>query len=299
MTAEHVLLERIAERSRSLAQQFPGLITIGPGDDCAALTLPRDAPILLTVDQLVEGRHYRAGTSIDLIARKAVARSISDIAAMAGRPLAALAAGVLPHDFADDDALCAALAKWGLHWSCPLTGGDIARSEGPAVLSITILGAAHPTRGPVRRTGARPGDGVYVTGAVGGSLDSGRHLTFEPRLREAHWLATVLGDRLHAMIDLSDGLGRDASRIAGASAVRIEIDASSIPVHAGVAGWRSAADDGEDYELLFTASSPPPACCPETGTLITRIGEVVAGRGCVARDGAAEIDLSSLGWDHA
>lgn len=326
---ESDLLRLIRERSRDLG---PGVL-LGPGDDCAVLD-PAVASgigggeggdsgggvLLVTVDQVIEDRHFkgplgaapadgggRAGAAaIEDVARKAVARSVSDIAAMGGRPLWALATGALPPRLSQTqaDQLFEAMARWARHWGCPLVGGDIALlgndGEHPAVLTVTVIGAAHPARGPVRRDGARAGDSVYVTGRIGGSLASGRHLSFEPRVREGWWLAGTLGPTLHAMIDLSDGLGRDAARIAEASGARLEIGEAAVPMHAGYGP--SNLGDGEDYELLFTAApgADVPTACPETGTALTRIGRVVAGSGCVlvARDGSAR-DAASLGWDHA
>jgi thiamine-monophosphate kinase len=304
---ESELLHRIAERSAGMAAAFPHVL-LGPGDDCAAVRPPGGA-MLLTVDQVIERRHFVPGTALDLVARKAVARSISDLAAMGATPWCALATGALPAGFAqsDADALCVSIKKWAEHWKCPMVGGDLASmpdAASPLTITVTAIGVAHPSGHVVTRGGAMPGDHVYVTGALGGSFDratgTGRHLTFEPRLREAAWLLDTFGIRVHAMIDLSDGLGRDAARIAQASGVRIEIDADAIPCHPGVADWRAAAGDGEDYELLFTSDADIPGSVPSVGTPVRRIGTVGAGRGCVARlDGGTLIDLAGLGWDHA
>ncbi|TVQ59244.1 MAG: thiamine-phosphate kinase [Phycisphaerales bacterium] len=307
MKPESELLAHIYARSKHIARGHPRIVT-GPGDDCAVLRAAADpaAPaLLLTVDQLVEGRHYDADrTSIDHIARKAVARSVSDIAAMGGRPVAALATGALRDTFDNENELFDAMARWGAHWGCPLIGGDIARTEGPSVLTVTIVGEPHAVRGPVLRSGARPGDGVYVTGALGGSLGAdgqGRHLTFDPRIDEGAWLCDALADRLHAMIDLSDGLGRDAGRIASASGVRIELDAALLPIAPAAAGWRAALADGEDYELCFCidpVGGDVPARTP-TGLPITRVGSVIEGAGCVVRTPEGDtIDAAELGWDH-
>ncbi len=303
MTAESELLRRIYRRSAGLGEADG--VLVGPGDDCAVVSMGNGAT-LLTVDQLVEGRHFTPpgdapdAAAINLIARKAVARSVSDIAAMGGTARFALAAGALRDSFAREDALFDALHSWANHWGCPLVGGDIARVAGPTVLTVTVVGAAHETRGPVLRSGARAGDGLYVTGAFGGSFASGRHMTFEPRVREGTWLCDALGDRLHAMLDISDGLGRDAGRIAEASGVRIEIEARLVPRHADAKGWRAALGDGEDYELLFAAAGDVPGACPETGVPITRIGRVAPGAGCVVADDAGAIhDAGAMGWDHA
>jgi len=295
---ESELLRLIRERSTDLTGAGP--VVIGPGDDCAVVTL--GGATLLTVDQLVEGRHYDPRTTtVDQVARKAIARSVSDIAAMAGEPLAALATGALPDSFTRGDELFERMAQWARHWGCPLVGGDIAWIDGPMVLTVTVLGAVDPSRGAVLRSGAKPGDTVFVTGALGGSLESGRHLSFEPRVREARWLADTLGSGLHAMIDLSDGMGRDAGRVAAASGVRIELDATSLPVHARVPGWREALAEGEDYELMFTVPDTIAIAraCPRSGVPVTAVGRVTSGSGCVIRtpEGGL-VDASELGWDH-
>lgn len=296
MTSEADLLRHIAARSADLHGAGP--IEVGPGDDAAVLRFG-DERLLLTVDQLVESRHYLPeSTPIDLIARKAVARSVSDIAAMGGSPIAALATGALRDGFAHGDELFDHMARWARRWDCPLIGGDIASVDGPTVLTVTVIGRVHPGRGPVLRSGARAGDGVYVTGALGGSFSSGRHLTFEPRLAEAAWLCAMLGQRLHAMMDISDGLGRDGARLAGASGARLEIQTQRIPLHAGVRTWAQGAGEGEDYELLFAAEGDVPTRTP-TGVAITRIGSVVEGAGCAMLPATGRsVDASEMGWNH-
>lgn len=295
---ESELLAHIEARSRDLSGQ--GAILVGPGDDCAVLSF--NGPTLATVDQLIAGRHFDlARLSVDQIARKAVARSVSDIAAMCGRPLVALATACLPSNYPSSDELFDSMAKWARSWNCPLAGGDIAIADGPMVLTVTVLGQPHPKRGAVLRSGAKAGDLVYVTGRVGGSLESGRHASFEPRVSEGWWLAEHLGDSLHAMIDLSDGLGRDAGRIGDASQVQIEIDSAEIPLHIESRSWRGAASDGEDYELLFTADAGAsvPRMCGESATPITCIGRVSDGSGgVIIIEGSKRYDASQMGWDH-
>lgn len=302
---ESELHRRIAQRSLGMERSFDA-VELGPGDDCAIVRTA--GALLVTVDQLVVGRHVEPGTPIERIGRKAIARSVSDIAAMAGTPVWAVATGLLPTDFAEADALFEAMADAANSLGCPLVGGDIATSpaaaseSAPLSLTVTVAGAVHAVRGAVLRSGARPGDGVYVTGSIGNSLASGWHLDFEPRAAEAAQLAHTLGDRLSAMIDISDGLGRDAGRIAEASGVGIIIESSAIPLRDGASDPVEAAGDGEDYELLFTASGDVPAVCSgidtTTETPITRIGRVVEGAGCVIEVGGKRIDACELGWDH-
>ncbi|MEZ6319156.1 MAG: thiamine-phosphate kinase [Phycisphaerales bacterium] len=294
---ESELLEHIYARSVGIRASGGWSVVVGPGDDAAVLRSPKGDTVLVTVDQVVEGRHYEPGTAIDLIARKAVARSVSDIAAMGGRPSWATATALLPKGYAHADELFDRMTHWAGHWGCPLIGGDVAShgsSDHPLTLTVTVAGT--PIAEPVVRSGARAGDGVYVTGALGGSLASGRHLTFEPRTAAAAGLIAALGGRLHAMIDLSDGLGRDAGRVARASGVRVELDADAIPMHADVGSWRGALGDGEDYELCFAAAGE--VVGEVAGTPITRVGGVREGSGCVVLADGRAIDAGELGWDH-
>lgn len=303
---ESDLLSHILERSRGQTRAFPHVLA-GPGDDCAVLA-PGGEQLLLKVDQLVEGRHFAPGTTIDLIARKAVARAVSDIASMGGTPRAAMVGATLPATFAEAPALFDAMSRWCERWGCPLVGGDTAtwgKGEGEGlVLSVSLIGAAHKARGPVLRSGAKAGDAVYITGRVGGSFRSGRHLSFEPRLSEGRWLCEALGPALHAMMDISDGVGRDAARMAKASGRRLVLDAALLPLHADAGGPLEAVAAGEDYELLFAAdpAAAVPKTCPATGTPLTRIGRVetaAAGVGaCLLLTHEGEIDISNAGWDH-
>jgi thiamine-monophosphate kinase len=292
---ESELLAHIFQRSAGIEDDS---IRVGPGDDCAVVRTSGGDALLLTVDQLIEGRHFRPVTDVDLIGRKAVARSVSDIAAMGGRPLWGLGTGALPSGDTRGDALFDAMAKWAKRFGCPLVGGDIASTDGPLALTVTVIGIVDGT--PALRSDARAGDGVYVTGSIGGSLDAdggGRHLTFEPRVAEGLALREALGDRLGAMIDLSDGLGRDAGRVAARSKVRIEIEAERVPLSPGAVDVLEAMRQGEDYELLFTARGEVPE--EVTGTRVTRIARVVEGEGCIARLAEGRtVDLHEAGWDH-
>lgn len=300
---ESDLLTHIARAATGQPAAYPHVI-VPPGDDCAVVRIG-GVDVLLKVDQVIEGKHFvvRPYTAeyLDLIARKAVARAMSDLAAMAGTPLAALAAVCLPQGFPTDAARTLAddVRRWGERWGSPVVGGDVATAAGPLALSITAVGVAHARRGPVLRRGATPGDGVYVTGAIGGSFGEdgmGRHLTFEPRLREAAFLADALGERLHAMLDISDGVGIDAARLAAASGVALVLDAAAIPLHTH--DVLRAIADGEDYELMFTAGGAVPPSCPATGCPITRIGAVEPGAGSWLLHQGRRTDISSQGYEH-
>jgi thiamine-monophosphate kinase len=301
---EFDLLSRIYASNAHLTER----VAVPPGDDLAMVRLD-GRNLLAGVDQLVAGRHVRLETTpLELVGRKAVTRSLSDIAAMAGRPVATLAAAVLPPNFREERAmeLFEAMRVTAASYRCPLIGGDIAMHADdahPLTLSVTVLAEPVGDR-PITRSGAVAGDGLYVTGSLGGAVEpdgGGLHLTFEPRIDEAIELAEALGDRLHAMIDLSDGLGRDASHIAESSNVTIEIEAERIPCAAGV-DWRSAMSGGEDYELLFAASGDVPATLGD-GVPVRSIGRIVpraSAGGPLVRvsRGGSTFDGAELGWQH-
>lgn len=305
---ESELLRHIYRRSEDLAGAF-GDVIVGPGDDAAVVRTASGDRLVVTVDQLVEGRHYRADpdadTDLDLVARKAVARSISDIAAMGAAPAFGLATGLLPEGYAHGDALFDAMSRWARHWGAPLIGGDIAfgGAGAPVSLTVTVIGRLDKGTRPTLRSNARPGDVLWLTGQVGGSFESGWHLRFEPRL--AAGLAAAKLDRA-AAIDLSDGLGRDAARVGEASGVVLEIEAARLPISHRAASWREACREGEDYELLLAL--PEGVTLEAEPALIGPIGRVRAARGGEAGlgiGGAVVVDAhgrahdaAELGWDH-
>ncbi len=296
---EFRLLSRVYEHNAALDAR----VVIPPGDDMGMVRID-GANVLAAVDQIVAGRHFKLeSTPLTLIGRKAVTRNLSDIAAMAARPVAALAAVVLPREWSEAQALelFGAMRETAAQYDCPLIGGDISIADAPLMCSVTVLARPGP-RGAILRGGAKVGDSVYVSGSLGGSVEPdghGRHLTFEPRLD----LALALAERfvLHAMIDLSDGLGRDAGHIAEMSGVQIVLDAAKIPCSHGC-DWRAAMSDGEDYELCFTVAADAVMPSELCGTALTRVGivrERVGNDPCViVREGGCEIDASRLGWEH-
>lgn len=306
---EMELLERIFLANSALTARHPHVV-VPPGDDMALLRLSAGldgAALLVAVDSVVEGRHYRRGTPIERVGRKAVNRNLSDVAAMAARPLACLAAVVLPRSMPRDEAdrLHEAVRAAGESGDCPLIGGDVSMhqaADGPLVCTVTVLACPWDGDGrTITRSGARVGDRVYVTGVLGRTVNAdgfGHHLDFEPRIDAARALLEILGERLHAMIDVSDGLGRDAGHIATRSDVCLRLDAAALPRRNG-AGWQEAMSDGEDYELLFTATGEVPASV--AGIPVTCIGEVCAAgagpRVAVEVEGVT-IDGGALGWEH-
>ena len=300
-------------------------VSIPPGDDVGGVRLLDSAggdggggggEVLVTVDQLADGVHFDLAThSLAQIARKAVTRNLSDVAAMAARPVAAVAAACLPRDFTDDRAtrLFDAMHHTAAAFDCPLIGGDIATWEGRLLLSVTVL-ATPAGIDPVLRSGAGVGDAIYVTGKLGGSLMTlgGRthHLDFTPRLAEARALAQCTATRPTAMMDLSDGLAQDLVRLCEASGVAAEVDAARLPIGdatraaaaaSGREAWRHAVSDGEDYELLFTAGGLIPDNVGDTP--ITRIGRIVAHphgqpRAVLRVSGGEVVTLEGMGWEH-
>jgi thiamine-monophosphate kinase len=300
---EFALLKHVFQANAAL----PAAVVIPPGDDMALVELT-DRRLLVAVDQVVDGRHFQlASTPIELIGRKSITRSLSDIAAMAGVPVATLVAATLPPDFGEQRAteLFDAMRTTCDQYRCPLIGGDIAfhaQPSQPLVCSVTVLATPFGDHA-IARSGAKPGDIVGVTGPLGASLGTdgrGRHLTFEPRIELAQRLAAEYGQRLHAMVDISDGLGRDASHIAQMSNVQIVLDAQRIPCNAGC-DWRRAMSDGEDYELCFMVQ--PPFIDRVLGMDMQAVGEVRARTSdsdawVVVRDGRQLVSADELGWQH-
>ena len=290
---EFALLADILDRKTCVAD---GHITIGPGDDTAAIQAG-DLELLVAVDQLVVGRHVEHDCPPQAIGRKAIARALSDVAAMAGSPMACLVAARLPADAPHEWAMAVfdAAADAAKGWCAPVIGGDIAAGEGPASLSVTVLGRTCEG-GAVQRSGARIGDVLAVTGCLGGA-GGGHHLTFSPRLNEARTLHDALGADLHAMIDLSDGLGRDAAHMASGD-LRFVLEADAIPCREGC-DWEDAMGDGEDYELLMAIDAA--ATLPDLECPLAVVGQVVErdeGPAVQVRCGGDLMDVSNLGWSH-
>src|SRR5947199_2003077 len=191
-------------------------VLLGPGDDAAALRFTPGATCLVTTDMLLDGSCFRlAEAGPRRVGRKAMAVNLSDIAAMAGRPVAAVVSVGLPRrgGRALAEELYTGLREVADAFDTAIVGGDTNSWDGPLVISVTLLGEASG-RGPVRRSGARPGDWLMVTGPLGGSI-RGNHLDFTPRVREARRLHEVA--ELHAMIDVSDGLAADLGHLCAES----------------------------------------------------------------------------------
>ena len=225
-------------------------VRVGAGDDCAVIGAPRAAKwILLKADVVVEGVHFLREDDPRRIGWKALCRAISDIAAMGGVPEHALITIAVSRDdeVARVKALYAGLRKAARKFGVSIVGGETSRSPGPLFINIALTGWVERTR-CILRSGAKPGDALFVTGKLGGSR-AGKHLDFTPRLAEARWL--VQHCRPTAMMDLSDGLAADLPRLARASRCGFTLEKSSLPITPG-STVQQALRDGEDFELLFT-----------------------------------------------
>jgi thiamine-monophosphate kinase len=242
---------------RLLAQLLPMLsrnrsVVLGPGDDCAVVKGPeQDHFQLLKTDCVVEGVHFTAGSAPASVGWKAMARPLSDFAAMSGVPQFALVTLIVPAKKTLDwtKKIYRGLEKAARTFQVVIVGGETSSSSGPAVISVSLTGFVEKNRW-VGRAGGKAGDELLVTGRLGGSL-RGRHFKFTPRIEEARWLTKNFP--IHAMMDLSDGLGADLPRLARASRLGFEVDEKAIPRQQGCS-IRQAISDGEDYELLFAVS---------------------------------------------
>lgn len=293
----------------------------GPGDDAALVV--GAAERVLTMDGLVAGTHYRvAEASVESIAKKLVQRNFSDLAAMGAWPVHVLASFVFgaSDGWAEGERhrFYRAVAREVRARDARWIGGDLARSGGPTVLQLVAVGELPPRQDctaklPVTRAGARAGDALCVSGALGGSLRRGRHLDFEARLDCARHL--VHEYPLTSMIDLSDGLSLDLTRVLEASApaaapLAARVRAEAVPIHedalAAEHPLEAALHDGEDYELLFTlqASELPRLLADPLLTGVAHIGEIDAatadagGITLVRRD-ASQLAVEARGWVHA
>ncbi len=221
----------------------------GIGDDTAVLPYTKDKYLLLTTDMMAEGVHFTRQISPRAIGHKALACNISDIAAMGGLPTYAVVSIGLPKDL--DTVYVKEIYKGmqslARRFGVSLVGGDTIKSD-KIIINVALMGEVEK-KYLVTRDGAKANDWIFVTGALGGSLKSCRHLTFIPRIEQARFLVKKF--KPSAMMDLSDGLAGDLNHILKASGVGAKLDEACIPRHSGVS-LKQALSDGEDFELLFT-----------------------------------------------
>lgn len=323
---------RLIAAIRARVPADPGWLAVGIGDDAAVAAPERGTLEVFTTDSVIEGVHFdpRASTRAD-VGWKALAVNLSDIAAMGATPRLALLSLALPsrHATADLDGFLDGFLALASEARVVLAGGNLARTTGPLVADVTVVGFVRPRR-LLRRGGARPGDGLYVSGTLGAATAGlmwwrhaqdtaeprdgidpclARHRRPVPRLR----LGALLGRNkaATACIDLSDGLADGVRQICEASGVGASIDAEALPIepaarlwfeHRGLDPVQAALSGGDDYELLFTA---PPRNRGRLATVIrqgravqvTRIGEVTRERDIVLRTQGKDQPLP-MGFSH-
>jgi thiamine-monophosphate kinase len=289
-------------------------VKLGVGDDMAVVdasggrgeaTAPH--PVLISSDMLLDGVHYEtARHALSRIGRKAIACALSDCAAMAVRPLAATVSLALPaaRSLADARELYSGMWAVAREYDLAIVGGDTTRWNHPLAIDVTIMASPYEGIEPVTRSGAQRGDTLHVTGPLGGSL-MGRHLDFVPRVREAHALAEQFGDRLHAMLDISDGLSLDLWRMCRASGVGatlserllervISEDARKAAVRDGTSALEHALGDGEDFELLLSVSGDTGG----SGVTLYPVGKVTEADLMVQRKDGRTEPMEPKGYVH-
>ena len=288
---------KLSEEDRLLGKILVGLpasedLVLGPGDDCAVVRADGGL-LLLKTDCIVEGVHFLRGQDPARVGWKALCRPLSDIAAMGGEPRHALVTIFSPPDLDPGywvdfyKGIRKAARKFGV----TVAGGEMSRQPHGIAVSVALTGVA-PGGRFVRRSGGRPGDLLFVTGRLGGSI-AGHHLDFVPRLNEGRWLAEKA--RANAMMDVSDGLGSDLPRLARACGCGFEVDLASLPLRKG-AGIHAALTDGEDYELLFAI--PPRRAAAVLQAWKAAFPRVPLTRIGILNDtGSAPPDWPG-GWDH-
>jgi thiamine-monophosphate kinase len=313
---EKALIARI----RRQAKKARGIVT-GIGDDCAVLRVPPDHEALVTTDFSLEGVHFRREWHpAESVGHRCLARGLSDIAAMGGEPIAAFVSLALPRDLPQSwvNGFSKGLLKLADSVGVSLAGGDTAQSPSGILADVMVLGSV-PKGKAILRSGALAGDGIYVSGELGGSaatlaqmMSSSKHKLnsnhfpqhFSPQPRLA--LGRTLRERglASAMIDISDGLSTDLAHICEESGVGAEILADAIPCaaigkHSHEVDIEFALHGGEDYELLFTAPHHHHISSRLAGVAITQIGRITQNKKLFLRSaGSGRVRLKAKGWEH-
>lgn len=288
----------------------PGIL-VGPGDDCAVVSTTDGQPLLVTTDMLMEGVDFRlAEAGPRRVGRKAMAANLSDIAAMGGKPISAFVSVALPKAHGQltlglAEELYAGLREMADRYDTPIAGGDTNTWSSGLAISVTLLGKPGP-QGPVRRSGARPGDWLLVTGPLGGSI-LGKHLDFLPRVNEA--LLLQQHARLHAMIDISDGLAADAFHLCEESMCGAVLVAEKVPIsdaarqmQDGKTPLEHALIDGEDFELAVAVDPCDGARLlatqPITGITLAHVGTFLSEQGLFLEEQGARRPIEPRGFAH-
>lgn len=301
--AEDEITAWFAQQSKLSKADFP----IGIGDDMARIQLGMDSSVLVTTDMLLEGVHFDLQkATLKQAGYKAMAVSLSDCAAMATVPIAAVVSVALPKGYGQKELkqLHKGITIAGDKFGCSLVGGDITcwGDDKPLAISVAMLSRVAGNN-PIKRSGAKLGDSICVTGTLGGAVRS-KHLEFEPRVKEAIKIAQMAA--VNSMIDISDGLSSDLNRICHASQVGAIVYAELIPVsdEAKKMGnpLTSSLNDGEDFELLFTLSNEDCQMLLKKwhGLIsITKIGEITDTEKMQIKMPDGQIkDLQAGGYDH-
>lgn len=293
MTVEDLGEDAVVARLTRLLKPTESVIA-GPGDDCAVVESTGSGWMtVLKTDAVVEWVHFEPSTKSALIGRKALARVVSDFAAMGATPRHALVTLVCPGrtEVRQLEGIYRGMQKLADEFGIAVVGGELTKGL-EMMISVAMEGEVASEKW-LARSGARAGDVLLVTGKLGGSL-AGRHLTFEPRLAEGRWLASRAG--VHAMMDLSDGLAKDLPRLARASGLGFEVKMAALPRHRSC-NVQSAWGDGEDYELLLAVEPASVGRLTAAwrkrfpGLGLTRIGCVVDGS-----PGVGNVSVGG-GWD--
>ena len=246
-------LSRVGEDAliASLVRELPASRKL-IGDDCAVVKFGRAKDrLVLKTDCVVEGIHFQPSADPARVGWKAMMRPLSDFAAISAVPQFALITLILPGGTSQSwvRKLYHGLQRAAAKFDVTIVGGETSATRGPATISVSVSGFVERNRS-ISRAGGKRGDDLFVTGRLGGSL-RGKHLRFVPRIYEARWLTRNF--HIHAMMDLSDGLGADLPRLARASNLGFKLDRQSLPLSPG-ATIGNAISNGEDYELLFAIS---------------------------------------------
>jgi thiamine-monophosphate kinase len=265
--------------------------------------------MLVTTDMLLEGSCFLREAGPERIGRKAMSVNLSDMAAMAGKPIAAVVSLGLPHDLPQTwaEAFFLSLQAQATRFDTAIVGGDTNAWNGPITINVTLFG--EPTgSGPVKRSGAKPGDALLVTGTLGGSI-LGHHLDFTPRVKEAQLLLQLA--ELHAMIDISDGLAADLHHLCQESDCGAQLWAEKIPtseaahrMNDGNSPLYHALGDGEDFELLLAVSEEDAQRLVKTqplkalGVNLTHIGRFTQEKDVMLIERGQGLPLPALGYTH-